>query len=185
MRRTLANLWHPLGGVSITDIGEKRVLFIFYYEVDIKRVIEGMPWSFNRHLIIFHPMGPGEDPLQVPLIYIEFWLQIHNLPMEVISEGLARKFGNSIGHGEGFFPVRMTIGVQKVESGWDASLRVPPRKEAMVNIGKMDMGSNSEDSPIKQVDGKKRQRAQEGKLPGSGFIDVVNEESDISVAVGK
>ncbi|PPD99483.1 hypothetical protein GOBAR_DD03497 [Gossypium barbadense] len=114
--------------------------------------------------------------------------------MEEISEGLARQFGNSIGqfvqydsslvtrgirrymqiwvkidlgHGEGFFPVRMTIGVQKVESGRDASLRVPPRKEAMVNIGKMDMGSNSEDSPIKQVNGKKRQRAQEGKLPGT------------------
>ncbi|MBA0648241.1 hypothetical protein Goklo_016004 [Gossypium klotzschianum] len=46
IRRTLVYLWHPLGGVSITGIGEKRVMFQLYYEVDIKRVIDGMPWSF-------------------------------------------------------------------------------------------------------------------------------------------
>lgn len=27
LKRTLADLWHSLGGVSITDIGEKRYLF--------------------------------------------------------------------------------------------------------------------------------------------------------------
>ncbi|KAK5785976.1 hypothetical protein PVK06_040600 [Gossypium arboreum] len=27
MRNTLANLWHPLRGISITNIGDKRVLF--------------------------------------------------------------------------------------------------------------------------------------------------------------
>ncbi|TYH95269.1 hypothetical protein ES332_A12G094400v1 [Gossypium tomentosum] len=29
LKKTLANLWHPLGGVSITDIGEKRYVFCF------------------------------------------------------------------------------------------------------------------------------------------------------------
>ncbi|MBA0852166.1 hypothetical protein Goshw_001961, partial [Gossypium schwendimanii] len=118
MIRTWANLWHLLGGVSITDIGEKRVLFIFHYEVDINRVIEGMPWSFNRHLIIFHPMGPGEDPLQVPLIYIEFWLQNHNLPMEVISEGLARQFGNSIGQFVQYDSSLVTRGIRRYMQIW-------------------------------------------------------------------
>ncbi|MBA0610395.1 hypothetical protein Godav_011255 [Gossypium davidsonii] len=41
MRNTLANLWHPLGGVSITNIGEKGSLFRFYYMIDMKRVLEG------------------------------------------------------------------------------------------------------------------------------------------------
>ncbi|MBA0843957.1 hypothetical protein Goarm_001096, partial [Gossypium armourianum] len=36
---TLADLWHPLRGVSITDIWEKRYLLWFFYEVDIKRVL--------------------------------------------------------------------------------------------------------------------------------------------------
>ncbi|MBA0614886.1 hypothetical protein Godav_015117 [Gossypium davidsonii] len=48
LKRTLADLWHPLGGVIISDLGDKRYLFKFFYEVDIKRVIDGIPWSFNR-----------------------------------------------------------------------------------------------------------------------------------------
>ncbi|MBA0572099.1 hypothetical protein Golob_002460 [Gossypium lobatum] len=54
-RNTLADLWHTLGGVVISDIEEKSYLFRFYYEIDVKRVSEGMPWTFNRHLIIFLP----------------------------------------------------------------------------------------------------------------------------------
>ncbi|MBA0555996.1 hypothetical protein Golob_026139, partial [Gossypium lobatum] len=40
IRNMLANLWHPLGGISITDIGKKRVLFRFYNMIDLKRVID-------------------------------------------------------------------------------------------------------------------------------------------------
>ncbi|MBA0814597.1 hypothetical protein Gohar_020415 [Gossypium harknessii] len=54
-RNTLADLWHILEGVAISDIEEKSYLFRFYYEIDLKRVSEGMPWTFNRHLIIFLP----------------------------------------------------------------------------------------------------------------------------------
>ncbi|MBA0725479.1 hypothetical protein Golax_022066, partial [Gossypium laxum] len=28
-------------------------LFLFYYEIDLKRVSEGMSWTFKRLLIIF------------------------------------------------------------------------------------------------------------------------------------
>ncbi|MBA0814667.1 hypothetical protein Gohar_020479 [Gossypium harknessii] len=43
MRNTLANLWHPIGGVVIFDLGDKRFLFKFYHEVDMNRVINGAP----------------------------------------------------------------------------------------------------------------------------------------------
>ncbi|KAH1038959.1 hypothetical protein J1N35_040702 [Gossypium stocksii] len=43
MRNTLADLWRLLGGVAISDIGEKSYLLRFYYEIDLKRVSEGMP----------------------------------------------------------------------------------------------------------------------------------------------
>lgn len=43
MRNVLAYLWHPLRGVSITEIGETRVLFHFYNKIDLKRVVDGMP----------------------------------------------------------------------------------------------------------------------------------------------
>lgn len=36
MKSMLANLWHLLGGVTISHIGEKRFTFRFYYVVDIE-----------------------------------------------------------------------------------------------------------------------------------------------------
>ncbi|MBA0578914.1 hypothetical protein Gorai_021185, partial [Gossypium raimondii] len=34
----MADLWHPIGGTAITDIGEKRYLFKFFHVVDMDRV---------------------------------------------------------------------------------------------------------------------------------------------------
>ncbi|GMI85604.1 hypothetical protein like AT3G31430 [Hibiscus trionum] len=97
MRNTLADLWHPLGGISITDLGEKRICFRFYTEVDLNRVLEGCPWFFNGHLLLLRRLDKGEDPLHVPLELASFWVQIHNLPAGLMSEGMAKQFGKFIG----------------------------------------------------------------------------------------
>ncbi|MFQ6623720.1 hypothetical protein Gotur_003518 [Gossypium turneri] len=44
LKNTLADLWHPLRGVSIMEIEDKRILFQFYSEIDLKRVMDDMPW---------------------------------------------------------------------------------------------------------------------------------------------
>lgn len=80
MKTILANLWHPLGGVTITDIGDKWFLFQFYCEADLSRIIKGAPWTFNNHLLVFEQLQSGVDPLEVLLIKAMFWVQIHNLP---------------------------------------------------------------------------------------------------------
>ncbi|MBA0605499.1 hypothetical protein Godav_018069, partial [Gossypium davidsonii] len=120
----LDRLWHPLGGVSITDIGEKRSLFWFYHELDLKRVLQGMPWFFNRHLILFCQLVHGEDSLQVPLVFAECWVQVHNLPMGIMSKGMACQFGNFIGqildYDAGFV-------IREIKS-WDISLRAAPKR---------------------------------------------------------
>ncbi|PPD93585.1 hypothetical protein GOBAR_DD09472 [Gossypium barbadense] len=40
MRTHLVNLWHPHGGVTITDMGEKWFLFQFYYEIGLDRKLD-------------------------------------------------------------------------------------------------------------------------------------------------
>ncbi|MBA0833960.1 hypothetical protein Goarm_006364 [Gossypium armourianum] len=39
-KNTMANLWHPLGGIQISNLGEKRYLFRFFYEVDVEQRLE-------------------------------------------------------------------------------------------------------------------------------------------------
>ncbi|MBA0877588.1 hypothetical protein Goshw_011953 [Gossypium schwendimanii] len=89
LRNTLANLWHPLKGVSITKLENKMILFRFYSEIDLMRVLDGLPWFFNRHLIVFHILAGGEEPNSIPLWHTAFWVQVHNLPIGVTSEGTA------------------------------------------------------------------------------------------------
>ncbi|MBA0553913.1 hypothetical protein Golob_013052 [Gossypium lobatum] len=47
LKNTLADLWHPLRGVSIMEIEEKCISFRYYSEIDLKRVMDGMPWFFK------------------------------------------------------------------------------------------------------------------------------------------
>ncbi|MBA0729376.1 hypothetical protein Golax_025954, partial [Gossypium laxum] len=56
----------------ISNIGENRYLFRFFNKVDIDRVINGAPWAFNNHLLVFHHLAINEDPMEVPLIFLGF-----------------------------------------------------------------------------------------------------------------
>lgn len=93
MKTVLANLWHALGGVTITDIEEKRFLFRFYCEAKITRVVKGSPWTFNSHLLFIETLSNSVDPLETPLLKARFWVQIHNLPAGFYSELMAKQFG--------------------------------------------------------------------------------------------
>ncbi|MBA0729878.1 hypothetical protein Golax_020488 [Gossypium laxum] len=97
MKSTLANLWHPICGVQIRDMGEKRYIFKFFHSMDMERVLKGLPWTFNNHLLILSKLRRGEDPLKIPLVYVPFWVQIHDVPIGLFSESLARLLGNFIG----------------------------------------------------------------------------------------
>ncbi|KAL4311379.1 hypothetical protein GQ457_01G013910 [Hibiscus cannabinus] len=52
MRSTLANIWRPIGGISVTDLGEGMFLFRFYHVVDVDRICDGGPWNFNGHMLL-------------------------------------------------------------------------------------------------------------------------------------
>ncbi|MBA0551868.1 hypothetical protein Golob_022727 [Gossypium lobatum] len=45
LKNTLADLWHPLREVSIMEIVDKHILFRFYSKIDLKWVMDGMPWD--------------------------------------------------------------------------------------------------------------------------------------------
>ncbi|MBA0820461.1 hypothetical protein Gohar_021132 [Gossypium harknessii] len=72
MKNTMANLWHLLGGIQISNLGEKRYVFLFFYEIDMERVISGTPWTFNNHLLLLHRLKDGEDPNLLLLVYADF-----------------------------------------------------------------------------------------------------------------
>ncbi|MBA0850100.1 hypothetical protein Goshw_025263 [Gossypium schwendimanii] len=80
LRNTLADLWHPIGGINIMDLGEKHYMFKFFYVVDMNRVVDRMPWSFTNHIILLQKLEIGEENLQLSLHHALFWVQIRDLP---------------------------------------------------------------------------------------------------------
>ncbi|KAL8456798.1 hypothetical protein ACS0TY_034875 [Phlomoides rotata] len=97
MKNTLASVWRPIRGVSIKPIGEGRFMFQFYHLLDVKRILEGSPWSFNNHPLVLHALIRGEHPLRVPLNKLSFWVQVYDLPHGYFSERVGSLLGNFIG----------------------------------------------------------------------------------------
>lgn len=62
MRLTLANIWHPIGGITITNLYEGRFLYRLYHKVDADRIEIGWPWNFNSHLLVLYRLHDGGDP---------------------------------------------------------------------------------------------------------------------------
>ncbi|MBA0736593.1 hypothetical protein Gogos_010129, partial [Gossypium gossypioides] len=60
MKSTMANLWHLVRGVQISDLGDKRFIFKFFHKMDLDRVLNGALWTFNNHLLVFHLLGMGK-----------------------------------------------------------------------------------------------------------------------------
>ena len=59
--------------------------------------MDGGLWTFNNHLLILHELKAGEDPVDVPLFFSPFWLQVHDLPSCLFSEVVGTALGNYAG----------------------------------------------------------------------------------------
>lgn len=96
MKQTMAALWRPGKGVFIKEVDINLYLFQFYHVVDIKRVIEGSPWSFNRKALVFTRMKTGDVPRAVSLNKLDLWVQIHELRAGFMTEKVVKEVGNYI-----------------------------------------------------------------------------------------
>lgn len=137
--RLCVTLWRIsdiLCGIHITDIGERRYLFKFFNAVDLYRVLNGTPWFFKNHLLIMKKVLVGEDPLPVPLDFVKFWIQIHDLPSGFMSESLARQFGDFLGRFLGYDSTVSIYGSRnymRIKAKIDS--RLPLKRKKKIQLG--------------------------------------------------
>lgn len=94
MKTKLADLWRLAMGITIKDIKPGLFLLHFYHKEDFLWVRNGGPWSFDNALLVLNAIKPGEDPTKVPLFELDFWIQLHYLPVGFMSETVGRQVGN-------------------------------------------------------------------------------------------
>ncbi|XP_074374723.1 uncharacterized protein LOC141715141 [Apium graveolens] len=96
MQQTMAALWKPGRGIYMKELEMNLYLFQFYHEVDVKRVMEGCPWSFNRRALIMRRLKEGENPRSVDLNNMKLWVQVYDLKAGFMTEKIITEVRNSI-----------------------------------------------------------------------------------------
>ena len=95
--RTFKPLCQTKNSFSLQDVGENIVLIEFDDGSDLERVLLGEPWSYDKYLIAFQRVGDGISIEELPFNRIDFWVQLHNLPILCMKKSVAETMGKSIG----------------------------------------------------------------------------------------
>ena len=97
MKNTMVALWRSGKGICIKDLSPTLFLFQIFHEIDIRRVLESGPWTFDQHILLVKRLGELEQPHAVPLYHTSFWIQIYNLLIGFLSEKVLQNIGDYIG----------------------------------------------------------------------------------------
>uniref|UniRef100_A0A2N9GYK3 Reverse transcriptase domain-containing protein n=1 Tax=Fagus sylvatica TaxID=28930 RepID=A0A2N9GYK3_FAGSY len=95
--RTFKPLWQTKNNFSLQDVGDNMVLVEFEDRSDLERVLIGEPWSYDKYLIAFQRVGDGREVEDLLFNRVDFWVQIHNLPILCMKKSVAERLGRSIG----------------------------------------------------------------------------------------
>lgn len=97
MKTKMADIWKPTMGINIKELEQGIYLFQFYHKEDMIWVQNGGPWTFENAMLCTDVIPPGEDPLKVPLWFLNIWIQLHDLPSGFMSESVGKQLGNFFG----------------------------------------------------------------------------------------
>ncbi|XP_042958166.1 uncharacterized protein LOC122293745 [Carya illinoinensis] len=97
-RITMSQIWRLNGWVRFKDPNEQVFLIEFQSEQDLRKVLGGRTWFFDRNLLTLQEVNENESVNALQFRYEPFWVQCHNFPLAAMNETIGEKFGSSFGH---------------------------------------------------------------------------------------
>ena len=97
MKNILVALWRPSRVIRIKDIESNLLMVQFYHEIDLHKLIEGAPWTFDSHLLLVHRLKLGEVPYLIQLFNADIWVQVYGLPIGIMLTTINKQIENFIG----------------------------------------------------------------------------------------
>lgn len=70
---------------------------MFYHVLDIRKVVEGGPWTFENSLLVYRPVMENEDPHMLSLEEMDIRVQVYDLPKGGVSGSVLKNIGNFVG----------------------------------------------------------------------------------------
>ncbi|XP_057451436.1 uncharacterized protein LOC130743278 [Lotus japonicus] len=124
LKGTLVNIWRSFGRHEFRELGPNLFTIRFHDKADRDRLMLAGPWTFDQFLLVLKELEVDETPSQVPLQRVPFWVQVHDIPVGLHTEEMARSLGNALGgflgwdsterrnHG-GYLRIRVSVDVTK------------------------------------------------------------------------
>lgn len=98
MQDTLASMWRPVKGVFMEETNVPNlIIFKFFHELDLQRVLSDGPWTFNNQVLMLKKMEEGVQLSEIKLSEIYIWMQVYDLPIGFNSEFILKSIGNHVG----------------------------------------------------------------------------------------
>ncbi|GAU19166.1 hypothetical protein TSUD_89310 [Trifolium subterraneum] len=97
MKACLADVWRPVKGMTVKEATQGLYLFKFFHPLDVEEVLKAGPWTFDNFTLIIDRLKIGVALQDIPLFHVNFWVQIHDVPIGMMLEKVGKGLANYIG----------------------------------------------------------------------------------------
>ena len=91
-------VWKFGNDLRIVDVGEGLFQFRFKMESQLTWVLENGPWSFDNNLLVLRRWERGMTANSVTFPTLTIWVQVWDLPIDLINEEAGWEIGKGLGH---------------------------------------------------------------------------------------
>jgi hypothetical protein len=99
------------------ELDDNIWLFEFEDGDDMRRVLEGRPWSYDRQMLVITEFDGTVTASQIGFSHSPFWVQIHDMPLLCMTKGIGMKIGESMGK-------FIEVDLAGEGAGWGRCLRI-------------------------------------------------------------
>jgi hypothetical protein len=97
VRETLQASWQFLKSLSMETLNESTYVFTFEDDHDLQRIQDLSPWNIRGHPLILKPWDRSMSLNELDFSEAPYWIQVHDLPLELINSQNAEIIGNQLG----------------------------------------------------------------------------------------
>lgn len=136
VKLTMEKIWKVDKSMEFHEIGANCFVITFANSNDKNKVLEGCLWLFDNYLFVLKFFYENAQTNRLDFDPESFWVQMHNLPLGYIDQGMGEQIGGMIGN-------VVDIDVQEDGLAWGRYLRVNIEcdlKKSIVRGRTMDIG---------------------------------------------
>ena len=97
MKNVLSTIWKLSARMTIKEVGVRVYIFHFEDVGEKESVLLRQPWSINKSLLILENYDGQSNPEDINFRWCPFWVQVHGLPLGMMTEKTGLILGESMG----------------------------------------------------------------------------------------